>query len=42
MAAYLCCMGWLDVKGMMLSVDVGFLKMAVVRCVGVLYNDMSR
>ena len=42
MAAYLCCMGRLDVKGMMVSGNVGFLKMVVVKCVGVLYKDMSR
>ena len=40
--AYLCCMGWLDVNGMMVSVDVGFLKMAVLKPVGVLRMDRSR
>jgi len=24
-AAYLCCMGWLEVNGVMVSVNVGFL-----------------
>ena len=42
MAAYLCCMGWLDVKGMIVSVNVGFLNMAAFRCVGVLFIDMSK
>jgi len=40
--AYLCCMGWLDVNGMMVSVNVGFLKMAVLKPVGVLCVDKSR
>ena len=41
-AAYLCCMGWLDVNGMMVSVNVGFLKMAVLKPVGFLCMDRSR
>jgi hypothetical protein len=28
-AAYLCCVGWLDVYGMMVSVKVGFLNMDI-------------
>jgi len=41
-AAYLCCMGWLEVNGMMVSVNVGFLKMPVLKPVGVLCMDRSR
>jgi len=40
--AYLCCIGWLEVKGMMVSVNVGFLNMAVLKPVGVLHIDRSR
>ena len=40
--AYLRCMGWLEVKGMMVSVNVGFLNMAVLMPVIVLRIDMSR
>ena len=40
--AYLYCTGWLDVKGMMMSVNVGFLNMVAFRLVGVLFIDMSR
>jgi len=40
--AYLCCMGWLDVNGMMVSVNVDFLKMVVLKPAGVLYMDRSR
>jgi len=41
-AAYLCCIGWLEVNGMVVSVNVGFLKMAVLKPVGVLCKDRSR
>jgi hypothetical protein len=41
-AAYLCCEGWLDVYGMMVSVKVGFLNMDVFRPVGDLWVDMSK
>ena len=41
-AAYLCCMGWLEVNGMMVSVKVGFLNMAVLKPVGVLRIDKAR
>jgi len=40
--AYLCCVGWLEVNGMMLSVNVGFLNMAVLKPVDVLHIDRSR
>jgi len=39
---YLCCVGWLEVYGMMVSVKVGFLYMEVFMPVGVLCMDMSR
>jgi len=39
--AYLCYIGWLEVKGMV-SVNVGFLNMAVLKPVGVLHIDRSR
>jgi len=41
-AAYLCCVGWLDVYGMMVSVKVGFLNMDIFRPVGDLWMDTSR
>ena len=41
-AAYLCCMGWLEVYGMMVSVNLGFLYMAVLNPVGVLHIDKAR
>jgi hypothetical protein len=40
--AYLCCMGWLEVYEMMVSVKVGFLYVEVFMPVGVLCMDMSR
>jgi hypothetical protein len=40
--AYSWCVGWLEVKGIMVSVNVGFLYMDVFRFVGVLCIDMSR
>jgi hypothetical protein len=40
-AAYLCCEGWLEVYGMMVSVKEGFLYIEVFRPVGVLCKDMS-
>jgi len=40
--AYLRCVGWLEVKGMMVSVNVGFLNVAVLMFVGVLCKDMSK
>jgi len=40
--AYLCCIGWLEVKGVMVSVNVGFLNMAVLKPVGVLHIDRTR
>ena len=40
--AYLCCVEWLDVKGMMVSVNVGFLNMAAFKFVGVLFIDRYR
>lgn len=39
--AYLCCVGRLEMKCMMVSVNVGFLNMAVLMPVGVLRIDMS-
>ena len=39
---YLCCVGWLELKEMIASVEVGFLYMDVVIFVGVLCRDMSR
>jgi len=41
-AAYLCCVGWLDVYGKMVSMKVGFLNMDVFRPVGDLWMDTSR
>jgi len=41
-AAYLCCVGWLDVYGIMVSVKVGFLNMDIFRPVGDLWMDTSR
>ena len=41
-AAYLCCVGWMDVYGMMVSVKVGFLNMDIFRPVGDLWMDTSR
>ena len=41
-AAYLCCVGWLDVYGTMVSVKVGFLNMDIFRPVGDLWMDTSR
>jgi hypothetical protein len=40
--AYLWCVGWLEVNRIMLSVNVGFLNMAVLMFVSVLCMDMSR
>jgi hypothetical protein len=40
--AYLCCVGWLESKGMIESVEVGFLYMDVLIFVGVLCRGMSR
>ena len=40
--AYLCCVGWLEVNSMMVSVNVGFLKVAVFKPVDVLHIDRSR
>jgi hypothetical protein len=42
MVAYLCCIGWLEVNSMMASVNVGFLKMPVLKPVGVLCMVRSR
>ena len=42
MAAYLCCVGWLEVYGMIVSVNVGFLKTPMLTLVGVLRMVMSR
>ena len=41
-AAYFCCIGWLEVNGMMVSVNVGFLYMAVLKPLGVFRIDKSR
>ena len=41
-AAYLCCIGWLEVYGMMVFVNVDFLYMAVLKPVVVLRIDKSR
>ena len=40
--AYLWRVGWLEVKGMTVSINVGFLNMVVLMFVGVLRMDMSR
>ena len=40
--AYLCCIGWLEVNSMMVSVKVGFLKIAVLKPVSVLRIDISK
>jgi len=40
--AYLCWLGWLELYGMMVSVNVGFLYMANFQLVGVLWMVMSR
>ena len=37
MAANLCCVGWLEVYGIILSMKVGFLKTAMFTPVGVLW-----
>jgi len=42
MAAYLCCIGWLEVYGMIVSVNVGYLKTPMFTLVGVLWLVMSR
>jgi hypothetical protein len=39
--AYLCCVRWLEVYGIMVSVKVGYLYMEVFKPVGVLCMDMS-
>jgi hypothetical protein len=41
-AAYLCCVGWFEVYGIMVSVKVGFLYMEVFMPVGVLCRVMSK
>ena len=40
--AYLWCVGWLEVERMMVSVNVGFLNMAVLMFVRVLCMDMCK
>ena len=40
--AYLCWVGWLEVYGMIVSVNVGFLYTAVLQSVWVLLIVMSR
>ena len=40
--AYLCWVGWLEVYGMIVSVNVGFLCTAVLQFVGVLWMVESR
>jgi hypothetical protein len=40
--AYLCCVGWFEVYGIMVSVKVGFLYMEVFMPVGVMWMDTSR
>ena len=40
--AYLCWVGWLEVYGMIVSVNVGFLYMAFLHSVWVLSMVMSR
>ena len=42
MVVHLCCIGWLEVNGIMVCVNVGFQKMAVLKPVGVLCMDRSR
>ena len=42
MAAYLYCVGCLEVYGMIVSVNVGFLKTPMLTLVGVLRMVMSR
>jgi hypothetical protein len=41
-AAYLCCGGWFDVYGMMVSVKVGFLKIDIFTLPCVLCMVVSR
>jgi len=41
-AVYLWCVGWLEVSGMMVLVEVGFLHVAVQMFVGVCCMVMSR
>ena len=41
MLACLCCGGWFDVYGKILSVNLGFLYMEVVHLVGVLWMVIS-
>jgi len=41
MAAYLCGEGWLELYGIVASVNVGFLKTAMFTPVGVLWMVMS-
>ena len=40
--AYLCLVGWLEVYGMIVSVNAGFLCMAILQSVWVLLIVMSR
>ena len=40
--AYLCWLEWLELYGMMVSINVGFLYMADFQLVGVLWMVMSR
>jgi len=41
-AAYLCCVSWFEVYGLMVSVNVGFLWTEIFTFVGVLWIVMSR
>jgi hypothetical protein len=41
-AAYLCCVGWFEVCGIMVSVKVGFLYMANSESEGVFRMVMSK
>lgn len=41
-AAYFCCVGWLDEKGMIVSVKVGFMYMEIFTLFWVLCMEMSR
>ena len=40
--AYLCWAGWFEVYGMIVSVNVGFLRMEITQLCGVLWSVMSR
>ena len=42
MAAYLCWVGWFEVYGMIVSVNVGFLYMEILHSVLVLWMVMSK